>query len=129
MKRHLGAVVARALRERVTVEETDGRVRRLSKLEATVKQIVDGATKGDPRATRLLFALIKADERALSEPEEGAGRARERGGRDRDRRASAAVCGGRAFAHAAFGPGPSPRNREGRTLPSPGEGSGREPAG
>jgi Family of unknown function (DUF5681) len=68
-KRHLGAVVARALRERITVEETDGRVRRLSKLEATVKQIVDGATKGDARATRLLFALIKADERALTEPE------------------------------------------------------------
>ena len=72
-KRHLGAVVAAALRERVTVEETDGRVRRLSKLEATVKQIVDGATKGDPRATRLLFALIKADERALSEPERARG--------------------------------------------------------
>ena len=71
MKRHLGAVVARALRERVKVEETDGRVRRLSKLEATVKQIVDGATKGDARATRLLFALIKADERALSESEGG----------------------------------------------------------
>ena len=112
VKRHLGAVVARALRERVTVEETDGRVRRLSKLEATVKQIVDGATKGDPRATRLLFALIKADERALSELRRRApGSARERGGRDRDRRASAAVCGGRAFARAAFGPGPSPRNR------------------
>jgi hypothetical protein len=69
VKRHLGAVVARALRERVTVEETDGRVRRLSKLEAMVKQIVDGATKGDARATRLLFALIKADERALTEAE------------------------------------------------------------
>ena len=40
-------------------------------LEATVKQIVDGATKGDGRATRLLFALIKADERALSESEGG----------------------------------------------------------
>ena len=57
------------------------------------------------------------------------GRARERGGRDRDRRASPAVCGGRAFAHAAFGPGPSPRNR-GEANPSlSGEGSGREPAG
>jgi hypothetical protein len=71
VKRHLGAVVARALRERIPVEETDGRVRRLSKLEAMVKQIVDGATKGDARATRLLFALIKADERALSESEGG----------------------------------------------------------
>ncbi len=30
--RHLGAVVARALSERVAVPETDGRVRRLSKL-------------------------------------------------------------------------------------------------
>ena len=48
-------------------------MRRLSKLEATVKQIVDGATKGDARATKLLFALIKADERALSEPEGGRG--------------------------------------------------------
>jgi hypothetical protein len=71
VKRHLGAVVARALRERIPVEESDGRVRRLSKLEAMVKQIVDGATKGDARATRLLFALIKADERALNESEGG----------------------------------------------------------
>jgi Family of unknown function (DUF5681) len=65
----LGAVVAAALRERIAVTETDGRVRRLSKLEATVKAIVDGATKGDARATKLLFALIKADERALTEAE------------------------------------------------------------
>src|SRR5580658_8894705 len=41
--RHLGAVVGAALSERVAVTEADGRVRRLSKLEATVKQIVDGA--------------------------------------------------------------------------------------
>jgi Family of unknown function (DUF5681) len=68
-KRHLGAVVARALGERVAVEETDGRVRRISKLEATVRAIVDGAAKGDARATKLLFALIKADERALAEAE------------------------------------------------------------
>jgi hypothetical protein len=71
VKRHLGAVVARALSERVAVTETDGRVRRISKLEATVKQIVDGAANGDARATKLLFALIKADERALAEPEDG----------------------------------------------------------
>jgi Family of unknown function (DUF5681) len=67
--RHLGAVVAAALSERVAVTETDGRIRRLSKLEATVRQIVDGAAAGDARSTRLLFALIKADERALTEPE------------------------------------------------------------
>ena len=130
VKRHLGAVVARALRERVTVEETDGRVRRLSKLEATVKQIVDGATKGDPRATRLLFALIKADERALSEPEGGRpeGLASE---------ADAIVIAElrRRFAGDGLsrtqrsGPAPHPAIGARRTLPSPGEGSGREPAG
>lgn len=69
--RHLGAVVGAALRERVAVTETDGRVRRLSKLEATVKQIVDGAVAGDARSIKLLFTLIKADERALMEPEAG----------------------------------------------------------
>ncbi len=68
-RRHLGAVVARALSERVAVEETDGRVKRISKLEATVRAIVDGAAKGDARAIKLLFALIKADERALAEAE------------------------------------------------------------
>jgi hypothetical protein len=47
----LGAVVARALSERVTVE-TDGRVKRFTKLEATVRAIVDGATKGDARAIK-----------------------------------------------------------------------------
>jgi hypothetical protein len=78
--RHLGAVVARALSERVAVPETDGRVRRLSKLEATVKQIVDGAAAGNAGATKLLFALIKADERALAEPK----------GRGRDERLSEA---------------------------------------
>ncbi len=67
--RHLGAVVGAALSERVAVTETDGRIRRLSKLEATVRQIVDGAAAGDARSTKLLFALIKADERALTEPE------------------------------------------------------------
>jgi hypothetical protein len=66
--KHLGALVAAALRERTAVEE-DGRVRRLTKLEATVRQIVDGAAAGDARSIKLLFALIKADERALAEPD------------------------------------------------------------
>ncbi|HEY1454569.1 MAG TPA: DUF5681 domain-containing protein [Roseiarcus sp.] len=69
VKRHLGAVVARALCERIAVMETDGRVRRLSKLEATVRQIVDGAAAGDASSTKLLLALIKVDQRALAEPE------------------------------------------------------------
>jgi len=67
--RHLGALVAAALGERVAVEEEDGRVRRLSKLEATVRQIVNGAASGDARSIKLLFVLIKTDDRALAEPE------------------------------------------------------------
>jgi len=44
-------------------------MRRLSKLEATVRQIVDGAASGDAQSIKLLFALIKTDESALAEPE------------------------------------------------------------
>ena len=60
--------MAAALRQRTAVEE-DGRVRRVTKLEATVRQIVDGAAGGDARSIKLLLALFKTDERALSEPE------------------------------------------------------------
>ena len=135
-KRHLGAVVARALRERVTVEETDGRVRRLSKLEATVKQIVDGATKGDARATRLLFALIKADERALSEAEGGRpeGPASEADAiviAELRRRFAAGDWLSRAQRSGAdpAPPTPLPQERGGKRSPVAGEGGGREPAG
>ena len=68
-KRHLGAVVGRALRERVVLAGKDGRMRRVSKLEAAVKRVVDGAAGGDAGSMKLLFALIKADERALAEAE------------------------------------------------------------
>jgi hypothetical protein len=136
VKRHLGAVVARALSERVTIEETDGRVRRLSKLEAMVKQIVDGATKGDARATKLLFALIKADERALSEPEGGRpeGLASEADAiviAELRRRFAAGDWLSRAKGSSAH-PSPPSALLQGRgENPSPlaGEGSGREPAG
>ena len=95
-----------------------------------MKQIVDGATKGDPRATRLLFALIKADERALSEPEGGRPEALAS-------EADAIVIAElrRRFAGDGLsraqrsGPAPHPAIGARRTLPSPGEGSGREPAG
>ena len=132
-KRHLGAVVARALSERVTVEETDGRVRRLSKLEATVKQIVDGATKGDARATKLLFALIKADERALSEPEGGRGTLTSEADAiviaELRRRFAAGNWVSRAQ---RSGADPSPptalsQGRGGKRSPVAGEGGGREP--
>ena len=67
--RHLGALVAEALRERTAVADGGGHVRRFTKLEATVRQIVDGAAAGDARSIKLLFALFKTDERALAEPE------------------------------------------------------------
>jgi len=133
VKRHLGAVVARALSERVTIEETDGRVRRLSKLEAMVKQIVDGATKGDARATKLLFALIKADERALSEPEGGRGTLTS----EADaiviaelRRRFAAGNGLSRAQRSGADPSPPtslPQGRGGKRSPLAGEGGGREP--
>ncbi len=136
VKRHLGAVVARALRERVTVEETDGRVRRLSKLEATVKQIVDGATKGDARATRLLFALIKADERALSGPEGGrpeglAGEADAIVIAELRRRFAAGDWLSRAQRSGAdpSPPTPLPQGSGEKRSPVVGGGGGREPAG
>jgi len=133
VKRHLGAVVARALSERVTIEETDGRVRRLSKLEATVKQIVDGATKGDPRATKLLFALIKADERALSEPEGGRGTLASEADAiviaELRRRFAAGRPSGAQRPGPARHPGPLPASGARPTLAPPGEGSGREPTG
>jgi hypothetical protein len=62
--RTLGAVVAALLRESVSVEVKKGQVRRITKLEAAVRRIVDGAVNGEPRETRLLVALIKANEGA-----------------------------------------------------------------
>ncbi len=53
----------------MAVADGEGRVRRFTKLEATVRQIVDGAAAGDARSIKLLFALFKTDERALAEPE------------------------------------------------------------
>ncbi len=52
--------VARALGERVEAKE-NGRRRRISKLEAMVKQLINRAAGGDPRATQFVFALLRAD--------------------------------------------------------------------
>jgi hypothetical protein len=68
VERSLSAIVAAALRQRITVTENGGRVRHMSKLEATVRQIVNSAVEGEPRSTKLLFALIKADERLAAGP-------------------------------------------------------------
>jgi hypothetical protein len=59
--RNLSTVVAAALSERIAVTE-NGRRRRISKLEAAVKQLVNRAASGEARATRLLLALVQADE-------------------------------------------------------------------
>ena len=59
--RGLAGLVARALAERVEAKE-NGRRRRITKLEAAVKQLVNRAASGEARATQLLLALIQANE-------------------------------------------------------------------
>lgn len=63
-KRTLGAVLATALRERVEVGS-----RRVSKLEAAVGQIVDGALTGDLQLAKLLVTLLRAKECGAQEPD------------------------------------------------------------
>ena len=66
--RNLSTVVAAALNEKVLVTE-NGRKRRISKYEATVKQLVNRAAGGEARATQLLLGLIQAGEaRATDAP-------------------------------------------------------------
>ena len=45
----------------------NGRARRISKLEAAVKQLVNRAASGDPRATQMLIGLAQAHEARPSE--------------------------------------------------------------
>jgi hypothetical protein len=59
--RNLSTIVAAALSERVTVNE-NGRRRRITKLDAAVKQVVNRAASGELRATPLLLALVQTDE-------------------------------------------------------------------
>jgi hypothetical protein len=59
--RNLGTVIAAALSERVAINE-NGRRRRITKLEASVKQLVNRAASGEARATQLLLALVQANE-------------------------------------------------------------------
>jgi hypothetical protein len=58
--RDLSGLVARALAERVEAKE-NGRRRRITKLEAAVKQLVNRAASGDQRSTQFVFALLGAD--------------------------------------------------------------------
>jgi hypothetical protein len=59
--RNLATIVAAALAERVTVNQ-NGRRRRITKLEAAVKQMVNRAAAGDIRVTQLLLALVQTYE-------------------------------------------------------------------
>lgn len=58
--RGLAALVAKALGERVEAKE-NGRRRRITKLEAAVKQLVNRAANGDQRATQFVFSLLQND--------------------------------------------------------------------
>jgi hypothetical protein len=57
--RNLASVVAATLGERIVVTE-NGRRKRITKLEAAVKQLVNRAAAGDARPMQLLLALVQA---------------------------------------------------------------------
>ena len=59
--RNLSTIIAAALREQVTVTEND-RTRRITKLEAAIKQLMNRAVAGEARATREVIALAEADQ-------------------------------------------------------------------
>jgi hypothetical protein len=56
----LGALVARTLAESIEAKE-NGKRRRMTKLEAAVKQLVNHAAEGDRQAAQFVFALIDDD--------------------------------------------------------------------
>jgi hypothetical protein len=58
--RNLSTIIAAALGEKVAVTE-NGRRRRITKLEAAIKQLVNRAASGEARAT-LLLVLVQANE-------------------------------------------------------------------
>ena len=66
--RNLSTVVASALGERVAVTE-NGRRRRITKLEAAIKQLVNRAAAGEARATQLLIQLAQATEARAAQPD------------------------------------------------------------
>jgi hypothetical protein len=57
----VATILAAALAERIIVPE-NGRPRRISKLEAAVKQLVDRAAAGETRFIQLLLALVQNHE-------------------------------------------------------------------
>ena len=65
---NLRTVVAAAARELVEIKEND-RPRRITKLEAAVKQLANRAAQGQERATRDFLDLLDAIERRPQAPE------------------------------------------------------------
>jgi hypothetical protein len=62
---NLATVLARTLREKVTIDE-NGKRKTVSKLEAAIAQLVSRATSGDAQAIRYLCQLVKsAEERSV----------------------------------------------------------------
>jgi hypothetical protein len=66
--RNFSTVIASALSERVAVTE-NGRRRRITKLEAAIKQLVNRAAAGAARATALLLQLVQANEAKANQPD------------------------------------------------------------
>jgi hypothetical protein len=61
----LRGLIASALGERVEARENDRR-RRITKLAAAVKQLVNRAASGDQRATQFVFALLGEDKERVA---------------------------------------------------------------
>jgi hypothetical protein len=59
--RNFNTIVAATVSERLVVTE-NGRRKRITKIEAAVKQLVNRAAGGDTRSTQLLIGLIQASE-------------------------------------------------------------------
>lgn len=65
---NFSTVIASALSERVAVTENGCR-RRITKLEAAIKQLVNRAAAGEARATALLIQLAQANEGKAAPPD------------------------------------------------------------
>jgi Family of unknown function (DUF5681) len=69
--RNLATVLAATLAERVAVTE-NGRRKKITKLEAAVKQLVNRALSGEARSMSLLLAIIQASEAEPAQAGSGA---------------------------------------------------------
>jgi hypothetical protein len=68
----LSKLLAEALGQRVTIR-TRGRVRKVTRYEALIRTLADGAIAGDPRILRLLLGELRdADSRAAETPDDSA---------------------------------------------------------